>query len=275
MELSGTADRKKIIRKKKFEGRYFSSADIVNTEWKHCHFMDCHFDRVVFKHNVFIDCHFSKIEFSDCDFTECQLAVNSGKNSGVFENVTFTNCRLTRTDFNFPVISDCSFISNQYTETDFDGSRFYNCRFVGEMDAVEFRGYSVLAKGGGFLNPVDPKKFTNPMDQVDFSEAQFRFVGFSHGIDLSRCIFPKDGNGFLVRNPKACFTKVKAIIEHGWPPNDKKRALHLIDTFLFTKNHQSMPAIYFYRRPVAETLKEFDEKLFALVKQVSDQTIAA
>lgn len=275
MVLSGTVDKKRVIRKKKFDNQRFSSIDIINTEWRHCSFTNCRFDTVTFKRNVFVNCHFSKVEFSTCNFAECQLAVNSGKQSGIFENVIFSNCRFTRSDFNFPIIKDAGFINNQYTEADFDGSRFYNTRFVGEMDVVEFRGHSVLANSGGILTRVDPKKFKNPMEQVDFSAAQFRFVGFSHGINLTKCSFPNDGNSFVIRNPRACFGKVKAIIEHEWSPNDKKRALHLIDTFLFTKNHESMPVLYFYKRPVAESLQEFDDKLFALVKQVNDETISA
>jgi uncharacterized protein YjbI with pentapeptide repeats len=275
--ISGTADKKKIIRKKKFEGQSFSFIDIVNTEWHGCSFIDCEFDSAVFRRNVFINCRFVRVIFSGCLFTDCQLAVNSGKKAGIFENVQFENCQLTRTDFNFPVIKDCSFTNNIYTEMDFDGSRLYNTRFVGEMDTVEFRGYSVLATTDkwGIFKSVDPRKFKNPMENVDFTQARLRYVGFSHGINLSNCRFPDDGNSFLIRSPRACFTKVKAIIEHGWNPADKKRALHLIDTFLFTKNHESMPVIYFYKRPVEESLKEFDEKLFALVKQVNDETVSA
>jgi uncharacterized protein YjbI with pentapeptide repeats len=273
MEISGAADKKRVIRKKKFDTRDFSFIDIINTEWRNCSFIDCRFDSVVFKHNIFINCQFTNVIFSGCLFTECQLAVNSGKRSGVFENVQFDSCQFTRSDFNFPIIKNCAFINNIYTETDFDGSRFYYSRFVGEMDTVEFRGYSVLATSG-FFNRVEPKKIKNPMENVDFTEAQFKYVGFSNGINLSNCRFPDDGNSFLIRSPRACFNKVKAIIDYSWSPNDKKRALHLIDTFLFTKNHETMPVIYYYKRPAQESLKEFDEKLFALVKQVNDETVA-
>lgn len=275
MEISGTADKKRVISKKKFEHLDFSFIDIVNTEWRNCSFLKCGFDSIVFKRNVFINCRFIDVVFSGCIFTDCQMAVNSGKQSGIFENVQFDNCQITRTDFNFPLIKNCRFLNNIYTETDFDGSRFYHSSFEGEMDTVEFRGYSVLANAGGIFSRVEPRKFKNPMEQVDFSQARFRYVNFSNGINLSACRFPDDGHGFLIRSPRACFTKVKAIVEHSWSPNDKKRALHLIDTFLYTKNHESMPVIYFYKRPVEESLKEFDEKLFALVKQVNDETVSA
>lgn len=269
--------RKRVVRKKKFTGQDFSSNEIIDTTWRNCSFVNCTFDKTIFKNNIFINCRFSDGAFTGCQFTDCQMANNIGKHSGIFENVRFENCRFVRVDFNFPIIKDSSFINNSYNETDFDGSRFYNSRFEGEMDAVEFRGYSVLAKTeglGGLITRVNPKKFRNPMENVDFSRAQFRFVGFSNGINLANCKFPGDENSFLIRSPRACFTKAKAIIENSWSPNDKKRALHLIDTFLFTRAHESMPIFFFYKRPVADSLKEFDEKLFALVKKINDETVA-
>jgi uncharacterized protein YjbI with pentapeptide repeats len=274
MEISGTADKKRVIRNKKFEHLDFSFIDIVNTEWRNCSFDKCEFDSTVFKRNVFINCRFVDVGFSGCIFTDCQMAVNSGKQSGIFENVQFDNCQITRTDFNFPVINNCRFLNNFYTETDFDGSRFYNTRFQGEMDTVEFRGYSVLARSGGIFNRVEPRKIKNPMENVDFSLAQFRYVNFSNGINLSNCRFPEERDGFLITSPRACFSKAKAIIENSWNASDKKRALHLIDTFLFTKNHESMPIMYFYKRPSVETLKAFDEKLFDLIKSINDDQAA-
>jgi uncharacterized protein YjbI with pentapeptide repeats len=269
--------KKRVIRKKKFIEQDFSSKEIINTVWRQCSFVNCRFDKTGFKNNIFINCRFADLAFTQCQFIDTQLANNNGKHSGIFENVRFENCRFVRVDFNFPIIRGCSFINNSYSETDFDGSRFYDSRFEGEMDSVEFRGYSVLAKThalGGLINRVNPKKYRNPMENVDFTRASLKYVGFSNSINLANCRFTIDENSFLIRSPRACFTKVKAIIEHSWSPNDKKRALHLIDTFLFTKAHESMPLFFFYKRPVADSLKEFDAKLFALVRQVNDETVS-
>jgi fluoroquinolone resistance protein len=276
MILSGTADKKRVIKKKKFEDHDFSAVELINTVWRHCTFVNCKFDNTIFKDNTFINCRFIDLSFSGCRFTDCQIAKNSGKHSGIFENVQFENCRFTRSDFNFPVIRSCRFINNVYNETDFDGSRFYDCWFAGDIDSVEFRGYSVLATTHwrGLFKQVEPRKYRNHMKNVDFSQARLRYAGFSHGINLADCRFPDDGNGFLITSPRACFARAKAIIENTWNPNDKKRALHLIDTFLFTKNHESMPLIYFYKRPSVESLRAFDEKLFDLIKNISnDQAV--
>lgn len=265
-------DKKSVKRKKKFESHDFSFTEITNTEYRDCSFINCRFDKTIFKNAVFANCRFADTIFTGCEFIDCQLANNIGKRSGVFENVQFENCRFTRTDFNFPIIRNCSFINNIYIETDFDGSRFYNSKFVGEMEAVEFRGYSVLATTDwmGLIKRVEPLKYKNPMENVDFAQARFRYVGFSNGINLANCRFDIGENGFLINSPRACFSKAKAIIESTWSPNDKKRALHLIDTFLFTRSHETMPLIYFYKRPTAESLQEFEEKLFALLKKIND-----
>jgi uncharacterized protein YjbI with pentapeptide repeats len=265
------AHKKRVVRKNKFEDHDFSFTEITNSVYRNCSFIKCKFDKTVFKNSIFINCRFVDTVFNGCQFIDCQLANNIGRRSGVFENVQFENCRFTRTDFNFPIIRNCDFTDNIYVETDFDGSRFFNSRFAGEMDAVEFRGYSVLATTHwmGLIQRVEPRKHKNPMENVDFTAARFRYVNFSTGINLSNCRFNTEENGFLINSPRACFAKAKAIIESTWSPNDKKRALHLIDTFFFTRSHESMPLIYFYKRPAVESLKEFDEKLFALLKKIN------
>lgn len=270
------SDKKRVVRKKKFENHDFSFTEITDTKWRNCIFIHCRFEKTIFRNTSFVNCRFLDLAFTSCQFTDSQLANNIGKRSGIFENVRFENCRFTRTDFNFPIIRSCQFIDNIYIETDFDGSRFYDTRFVGEMDSVEFRGYSVLAATHwlGLFQRVEPRKIKNPMQNVDFTGARFRYVGFSNGINLANCRFATDENGFLINSPRACFAKAKAIIESSWPPNDKKRALHLIDTFLFTRNHESMPLIFFYKRPSVESLREFDEKLFALIKKINEDQAA-
>lgn len=269
-------DKKRVVRRKKFESHDFSHTEIINTVYRNCSFINCKLDNTLFRYTAFVNCRFIDTDFTNCQFTDCQLANNIGKQSGVFENVLFQNCRFTRTDFNFPIIRNCRFTDNIYVETDFDGSRFYDTKFIGEMDSVEFRGYSVLATTDwmGVFKQVEPRKIKNPMQNVDFTEARFRYVGFSNGINLANCQFRIDENGFLINNPRSCFGKAKAIIESSWSPNDKKRALHLIDTFLFTRNHETMPLIYFYKRPAVESLKDFDDKLFALLKKINEDQAA-
>ena len=263
--------KERRIKKRKFDNHDFSSAEISNVTWKNCSFNNCRFENTIFKNTVFINCSFTNLSFNGCRFEGCQLAKNKGKQSGVLEQVQFENCVFVRSDFNFPIIRSCNFINNQYSELDFDGSRLYNCRFAGEMDAVEFRGHSVLAMPDWWdvFRGVDYRKYKNPMEAVDFREATFLHVGFSNGINLSKCLFPDGENGFLITAPKACFGRAKAIIENSWSANDKKRALHLIDTFLFTPRHESMPVIYFYKRPVNDTLKEFEDRLYNLLKKIN------
>lgn len=273
IQLAG--DKALKIGKYRFEKFNFSFATISNTIWKNCTFINCRFEETRFKNVTFINCNFIDLTFSRCSFISCKMAENIGKHSGLFENVQFENCNITRCDFAFPIIRNCRFINNKFSEVEFDGSRFYSCRFVGEIEAAEFRGVSFSARTHwlGLIRWVDPRKHKNPMENVDFTEAEFRYVGFADGINLSNCLFKIDEDNFLIKNPRAVFSRVRAEIEHHWDHKDKKRALHQLDMFIFSKQQEGLPLVYFYKRPAVDTLKEFEEKLHNLVKKINSELI--
>jgi hypothetical protein len=73
---------------------------------------------------------------------------------------------------------------------DFDGSRFVNCKFIGEVNSPWFRKHSIKEFEPNFiLNQVNKKKFANEMQEVDFLEATLKYVTFSKDLDLSTCKF--------------------------------------------------------------------------------------
>ena len=65
-----------------------------------------------------------------------------------------------------------------------------NCKFTGEVNSPWFRKHSIKEFEPNFiLNQVDKKKFTNEMQNVDFSEAILKYVTFSKDLDLIKCKF--------------------------------------------------------------------------------------
>lgn len=274
IELSPVGDKQLVFRKTRMEGVDFSFADLSKVIWEECDFTNCKFDSAVFKNATFIACNFMGSVFNGASFRDCELANNKGKHAGSFREVVFNTCSFKRVDFNFPLIDSCSFTHCDFNRVDFDGSRFMRTKFAGKVEAAEFRGYSLRADNKTllFFQSFDPKTFPNKMEDVDFETAELAYVGFSHGVDLSKCKFRLDSGNILIKNPKACFDKVKKILMQDWDEEDRQGALDIIDRFWFSWDKQDMPVIFLNKVRNQSLSQECDDKLFDLVKAVSTQT---
>jgi uncharacterized protein YjbI with pentapeptide repeats len=184
-----------IVGSKKFknikiEDIDFSYADIQQTEWKNCEFRNVKFHSTQMEQIRVVNCDFENVEFSNSRLSFSHLNIRSGKKSGSFKNVIFRKSQLNETWFSFPTIEDCLFEDCNFHAADFDGSRFKNCKFIGEVNSPWFRRHSIREfEPNYFLNQVDKSQFTNEMDSVDFSEAILKYATFSKDLDLTKCKF--------------------------------------------------------------------------------------
>jgi uncharacterized protein YjbI with pentapeptide repeats len=168
----------------------FSHADIQQTEWKNCLFKNVKFYSTQMEQVRVTNCNFEDVEFTNTRLSYSHLNIRTGKKSGSFKNVAFKKSKLNETWFSFPTRENCYFEDCNLYAADFDGSRFKYCKFIGEVNSPWFRRNSIREFEPNYLlNQVDKTKFTNEMDNVDFSTATLKYVTFSKDLDLTKCKF--------------------------------------------------------------------------------------
>ena len=221
----------------------FSYADFRGTYWTKCNVTNSIFLKANFKNVEINASNFLNITFDKCNFGYGYLNTRSGSESGTFIKVTFRECDLSKTIFHFPVVQNCIFENCKLYETNFDVSQFYDTKFVGLLDSVFFRG-RIEASPDFFSKLFRPKrldKIVNPMENVDFSEAELRGVSFSDGIDLGKCVFPDNGQYLFVENLQETYSKAKEIINESWEGEDKRVGLGFIDNVFYGRRNQNQP----------------------------------
>lgn len=226
--------------------------------FRNCHFKKCNFKQAmirkcVFENCEFTDCSFSEAELVACNFLRCKLvkcnlnyaftSKNIGNNSGAFQDVNFISCNFSGAYFFFPLISNTRFENCKLNRVYFDGSRLSNVSFIGEIDGAWFRGYSVLASKNflGLFNRINPKHYRNKMENVDFSSCKILDVTFSHGIDLSNCIFNADANAIYIENPKYFYEKVIELIKNEWQGEDEEKAMKIMYGIYYNEDKWEQP----------------------------------
>ncbi|QKJ29001.1 pentapeptide repeat-containing protein [Mucilaginibacter mali] len=251
-----------------FDAIDFSFSTISYAQIQKCKFSNCVFESVIAKEleisaSDFIDCVFKKVNFY-CSF----MNKNIGSNSGSYVNCTFDEANLTETSFRFPTIKNCVFKNCKLSATNFDGSRFDNCKFIGKVDSPLFKGYSVYAVKSilWIFNRIDPKMYPNKMLNVDFSEAEMKGVSFSHGIDLTTCIFPKGDQYIFIKNLNGTMTNVRETIATEWEDDEQERGLRLIDNLFYDKRKQDQQMDFIDTLFTGNYDPEFDKIFFDLIK---------
>lgn len=262
----------------KIESVDFSHTDISYSWWEKCAVNNCLFEGTKMKEiwvhaSDFLNCVFRK-----ANLTYSYLNENIGANSGSFRKVEFIETNLSECIFSFPIMEDCVFIDCNLLATNFDGSRMKNCKFKGKVDSPWFRGYSNTAQRStlGIFNRIDPKDYPNPMENVDFSEAELLGVTFSDGIDLSRCIFPNDESKYIiVRNLKSVYSKAKKVIDTEWTGENKRKGLGFIDTIFFKPDRQDQQIDVIDKNLLTDegNDQEFGDKFFNLIREINSKRI--
>ena len=97
---------------------------------------------------------------------------------------------------------DCNFSHARLDKIDFQSSSFIRCRFAGEVREVLF-----------YDNAFDPrKKEANPMEDVDFSQAQLRWVAFRR-LNLDRVRLPESRDHLILKNYPCVLRKALAAVK--------------------------------------------------------------
>jgi uncharacterized protein YjbI with pentapeptide repeats len=222
-----------IFRRLNWESVDLSYADLRGTWWIKCDVKDSLFGRTDFREVHIEASNFSNCTFSRCDFRDAYLNTSRWSKSGSFENVVFHRSNLSRVIFGFPIFRKCSFENCKLSTTQFDASQFYHTRFVGPIESIFFKG-KLDPPFGWFEKLIYSKKkysIFNPMENVDFSQAELRGVSFLNGIDLRKCKFPKGDNYLLVTNPARTYKIAAELVRNKWNGEDQRQALILIKIY--------------------------------------------
>lgn len=104
------------------------------------------------------------------------------------------------------------------------------------------------------------------MEKVDFTEAIFDWVLFTHEVDISNCKFSVSGEFILVKDIHSVFPYVRKVVEDQWAGEDKRHALFLIDNLYYDKKKQGMKMDIVSTMPSKHSSKEFQDRLFSLIR---------
>jgi hypothetical protein len=132
-------------------------------------------------------------QFSACRFedTRCKsVCLGAGGGMSYYEGCVFDRSRLRFTFAGFARFVSCSFRQIEFSNWLCTGCEFVDCVFSGKLDGARFFG--TVPERDRRLVGRDQNEF----DGNDFSEASFRDVSFTGGIDLARQQLPI-GRGYL------------------------------------------------------------------------------
>lgn len=258
-----------------FKDCKFSNCDFKRKIIFECVFERCEFSKCTFKESELVACKFTGCNFSGCDFQNSFPSNNIGSNAGEFINVNFVKCNFKGVYFYFPIIENVKFDQCNIDHTNFDGSRLKNVTFIGKMEGVWFRGYSIFARKSflGIFNRVNPKKYRNKMDNVDFTQCKIEDASFSHGIDLSKTRFDPNANALYIENPKSFYEKVIEVIKSEWHDEDKQKGLKMMYGIFYNEKKWEQPNDY-----VDLTLSSYPElaylehRVFSLFRKVYEDS---
>jgi uncharacterized protein YjbI with pentapeptide repeats len=255
-----------------------SYADLSYTEWQNCKVDASIFTETKFRSVNIAASDFLNSNFTKSDFRNSFIGQNIAEKSGSFINVKFIESDLSNAGFCFPRVEECLFDNCKLKDTDFDGSRFTNCKFKGLLDSCFFRGYSVHAHSSflWIFNRVRVKEYLNPMQNVDFSEAQFFGVSFTHEINLKQCILPSDGSVLLIEDLERTYNRAKSVINKEWNDDEYKRiAVEYIDKIFLNKDRQNQLNDIIDLNTLSEgnRMEEFGRKFFNVLKVASNCTV--
>ena len=246
----------------------FSFSDISHSNWQKCVFKKCLFEEVRAKEIKLAACDIEDCVFVKSNLSYSYLNENIASNSGSYLRCHFKETDLSESIFCFPIIKECVFENCKLVATNFDGSRLFNCRFLGEVNSPWFRGYSTTANKSilGIFNRINVKNYRNEMKNIDFSNSKLIGVSFSHEINLQNCTFPKSDQYIFIENLKDTMRKTRAIIESNWEGEYRREGLLLIDNVYFKKDKHDQSDDFIDTHPIASSDLQFDRVFFNLIK---------
>ena len=203
----------------------FTESDFTSTVWEHMVFEDCLFNRTTLWDVIFTGCDFVDSKFKDCTIENTLLGGSDKHNLGSFVNTTFSGGVIRESHFSFPRFENCLFDCN-VENLNFFGSQFSNCMFMGKLKDVSFRGKPRPRQVNKDLQKI--KLPENRMINVDFSEAWFDGVNFTHGLDLSKITLPKKNRLIFIRDGPKVMARALQIVEQQWSGEERRLGVGVI-----------------------------------------------
>ena len=200
----------------KFVNLDFSGARLESFRFFNATISNCRFDRARCQ-----DWRLWAVDVTDTSFVEADLrkAVLGAWFEGrgdVYQRVNFSRSNLGSIVCPAATFVDCGFGDAQLSKVDFQSSSFIRCRFAGLLREVMFYDH------GFRTGKPDP----NPMESVDFSEAELRMVEFRN-LNLDGVTFPVTSDHLIVHHyrcaleravrelgPDTAHRGLRAILEH-------------------------------------------------------------
>lgn len=231
----------KVEKYQDFRGLDLSKyGDIESVEVNGAIFSNASFDGVKISNSIFRDCRFICASFKSTSeygniFENCEFAKTSfdkaklGYNASAFKSCSFIKCNFETSEFIKPVFSKCLFELCKLNGVDFSVSSFIECKFVGELDDVWFRGDYMLPGDRKIYGDFD----LNEMKNVDFSEAKLSWLTFTDGVKLDSVKLPNDEFVFYLNNLKSRFLNAIDHVDDVFDNlEDRNDALDFINDWL-------------------------------------------
>jgi uncharacterized protein YjbI with pentapeptide repeats len=176
---------------RELEGVRLENLDLSGAQFAHIRFIECRIDACRFDGADLAGIGMWLTDVSDssfvgADLTQAQIgawslgSIDPGPPRGnTFHRCDLPNARMRATNCDAGEFVDCSFHGTTIEHVDFGSTSFIRCDFTGKLTEVTFwdEGFET--------GKPDP----NPMEDVDFSDAMLRDVGF-HRLSLDRVTLP-------------------------------------------------------------------------------------
>lgn len=169
----------------------FSGIVLEGLEFEDCRFASTNFASTYDKDNQFVGCIFAK-----CSFYGAYIGMrarSTGEPSH-YEDCVFSENDFTKALFQNAIFRRTIFDNNRMKGVDFSTSGFWDCRFVGPVEDVWFRG--------SHPHPDQFEAFGPPVQsglhRVDFSAARLAMIAISDGCPLEKIKLPEDGSCLLI-----------------------------------------------------------------------------
>lgn len=205
----------------KFEGVRLENLDLSQSQLEGCRFIrsaisNCRFDQARCQDWRLWAVEVTNSSFVGADLRKAVLGAWYEGRGDTYRRVTFSGANLRSIVCPAATFIDCDFGTAQLAKVDFQSSSFVRCRFAGLLREVIFYDH-------GFKTG---KPEANPMEDVDFSDAELRMVEFRR-LNLDRVTFPRSDDHLIVRNYRCVLERavrelqedarwkgLRAVIEH-------------------------------------------------------------
>lgn len=182
------------LRNVHLEGLDFSDSSLEHLHFFYSEISDCRFEEANCKNWRVRASSVTRTTFARSDLRHAALGSWYEGRGNMYQLVDFSRADMRGVLPSTATYTDCDFSYARLDKVEFDSSGFIRCRFAGELREVIFydRGFK--------------RTELNPMEDVDFSKAQLRWVEFRR-LNLDRVALPEDDEHLKVRNYRCVLQK--------------------------------------------------------------------